>query len=157
MVYSPRTGAPATLSQLAVTQSVEVKSKRYRSENGEDDQVWVVFDRDEHDYVDASIDKCKAAQVGVAFSDPCFEVWLILHVEDYDRDEHRYHTQGKCQEVCEGYERNGRKMAKSEKLVLSVETAEARAEALRQRRQADGGNAPWTSVDPLTRAMRDLT
>lgn len=42
-------------------------------------QVWCLFDRDEHDCVDAALKQAGEAGVGVAFSHPCFEVWRLLH------------------------------------------------------------------------------
>jgi hypothetical protein len=46
------------------------------------DEVWVVFDRDDHPYVRESIATCQAAGVGVAFSNACFERWPLLFFED---------------------------------------------------------------------------
>lgn len=41
--------------------------------------VWCLFDRDEHQHVDAALKEADAAGVRVAFSHPCFEVWRLLH------------------------------------------------------------------------------
>lgn len=42
-------------------------------------QVWCMFDRDQHEGVDAALKIAGEAGVGVAFSHPCFEVWRVLH------------------------------------------------------------------------------
>lgn len=43
------------------------------------EQVWAFFDRDDHSRVEDSYAKADAAGVKVAFSHPCFELWLLLH------------------------------------------------------------------------------
>ncbi|WP_171074455.1 RloB family protein [Nonomuraea basaltis] len=43
------------------------------------EQVWVLFDRDDHSRVEESYARAEAAGVNVAFSHPCFELWLLLH------------------------------------------------------------------------------
>lgn len=42
-------------------------------------QVWCLFDRDEHESVDAALKQAREGDVQVAFSHPCFEVWRLLH------------------------------------------------------------------------------
>lgn len=44
-------------------------------------QVWCLFDRDEHESVDAALKQAKEGGVSVAFSHPCFEVWRLLHLK----------------------------------------------------------------------------
>ncbi|MEV0923986.1 RloB family protein [Streptomyces spongiicola] len=41
--------------------------------------VWCLFDRDQHDHIDAALKEAREAGVEVAFSHPCFEVWRLLH------------------------------------------------------------------------------
>jgi RloB-like protein len=45
------------------------------------DEVWCVFDVDEFD-LSALVSDAKAADVRIAMSNPCFEVWLLLHHDD---------------------------------------------------------------------------
>lgn len=46
-------------------------------------EVWCIFDRDEHPGVDQLIEMGRRAGVGIAFSHPCFEFWLLLHFLDH--------------------------------------------------------------------------
>ncbi|MEV0383810.1 RloB family protein [Nonomuraea sp. NPDC050643] len=41
--------------------------------------MWAFFDRDEHSRVAQSHERAERAGVRVAFSHPCFELWLLLH------------------------------------------------------------------------------
>ncbi|MEV5407305.1 RloB family protein [Thermopolyspora sp. NPDC052614] len=45
-------------------------------------QVWCLFDRDHHPEVDRAFRQAKQDKVRVAFSNPCFEVWRLLHHKD---------------------------------------------------------------------------
>ncbi len=46
------------------------------------DQVWCVFDRDDHVYLNEAIQQAKANGFKVAFSNPSFELWYLLHFTD---------------------------------------------------------------------------
>ncbi|MGW0805458.1 RloB family protein [Nonomuraea sp. NPDC002799] len=43
------------------------------------EHVWAFFDRDDHSRVKESYARAEAAGVRIAFSHPCFELWLLLH------------------------------------------------------------------------------
>ncbi len=48
----------------------------------EDVLTWCVFDRDEHPNLDEAVDMAKANKIKIAFSNPCFELWYLLHFQD---------------------------------------------------------------------------
>ena len=67
-----------------------VDEKRSRGKDlSKNDQIWLVFDRDEHADFDAAIQESAKNKFGVARSNPCFEVWLILHLEHFHRPDGR--------------------------------------------------------------------
>ncbi|WP_083819172.1 RloB family protein [Komagataeibacter oboediens] len=148
-------GVPKTLLSLAKDKFSEISSKRYIRENGKNDQVWIVFDRDEHEDVKYVLDTCKEIGIKTAFSNPCFELWLILHFVDYDKDEHRHQTQKFCESICIGYEKDKRKLPEMSALMPNVENAENRAEIMEKRRSEDGAEAPLTTVYRLTKVIRN--
>jgi hypothetical protein len=48
------------------------------------DQVWCVFDRDQHDLIAEALNQAEhqaVVETHVAFSNPCFELWYLLHFE----------------------------------------------------------------------------
>ena len=57
------------------------------------DEVWVAFDRDEHAHFNAAIDRARACSLQVAASNPCFELWLLLHFRDNPGAQHRHAIQ----------------------------------------------------------------
>ncbi len=112
----------------------------------ERDRVWAVFDRDTHPDFDEAIALCDAHRVEVARSNPCFELWLVLHHADYDRPAGSRNLKAEfvaLNMTCDD-------------LVGSVEDAEQRAAKQLERRSEEGapyGN-PSTTVGALTRALR---
>jgi RloB-like protein len=65
-------GAPGRLVEHA---------KQLQAMNGEFDEVWCVFDVDEFD-LGRPVSDATAADLRIAVSNPCFEVWLLLHHGD---------------------------------------------------------------------------
>ena len=59
------------------------------------DEVWCVFDMDvqdsDKDFInfDNSIDKAKSLNYNVAYSNDCFELWLLLHYKDIQSTQNR--------------------------------------------------------------------
>ncbi len=156
----PGVGVPKTIAERAAEEAkrLGIFGRRSKAKNSfeESDEVWAVFDRDEHPDFDEAIKMCAAANVGVARSNPCFEVWLILHFEDYDRPDHRHNTQDHLGKICPTYDRKGSKTTDFTKLVDAIEAAEKRAEQQLQAREKEGApfSAPSTTVFQLTRRLR---
>ena len=75
-------GVPKTLVGRAVEKAREIR-KRGRADMAARDEVWVVFDRDEHPEVPSALLQARDNGLGVAFSNPCFELWPLLHVGDH--------------------------------------------------------------------------
>lgn len=155
VICESESGVPKTLLELAKEKLNEISSRRYKRENGENDTVWIVCDRDEHLDVDFVLAESAKLGIKTAYSNPCFEVWLILHVKDYDRDEHRHDTQKECEKCCPGYNKKMGKTPNFDQILDCVEKAEGRAENLLQRRQKDGSEAPFTTVFSITKAIRE--
>lgn len=49
------------------------------------DELWLVFDKDEWPWkrINKVICEAKRSGIHVAISNPCFEVWLILHIQGF--------------------------------------------------------------------------
>lgn len=47
-----------------------------------DDEVWCVFDVDENeDKIQKAVEKAEESDIKIALSNPCFEIWFLLHFE----------------------------------------------------------------------------
>jgi RloB-like protein len=123
---------------------------------GQSDQVWAVFDRDEHPEVDRAIDEAHAAGISVAHSNPCFELWLVLHFRDYDAPVGRREIQRLLRSLMPGYDPRRSKQIAFSEICDQVEFAERRAEAmdLRRARERNARGNPCSSAYKLTREIR---
>lgn len=149
-------GSPKTIRDKAIAEAKAMRSTNKRNSFESRDQVWAVFDRDEHDEVEAALSDCEAAGVKCGFSDPCFEVWLILHYCDYDRNVDRHTVQSDCIKLCDCYEKKGKKVELGSEILSLVKAAEARAEKqIAERLKIDNRpSRPFTTMYKLTQAFR---
>lgn len=151
----PAAGVPMTIAKKAA--DAKTPPRRKKDSYEENDEVWAVFDRDEHPNYDQAVRLCKDKRIGIARSDPCFEVWLLLHFQDYDRPDHRRDVQKMLQDRCPEYDANGGKVPNCHRLLAQLAEAEQRAERQLAAR-ANEGNAfgpPSTTVFHLTRAIAE--
>ena len=54
-----------------------------RQDSGEYDEIWCVFDVDEFRNVAEALRLADRKRINVAISNPCFELWLLLHCVDH--------------------------------------------------------------------------
>lgn len=75
VIIDPGQGVPLTLVRRAVDQIADP----------EVDECWCVFDVEwpqNHPNLDRAVELADAQGIRLAVSNPCFELWLILHFED---------------------------------------------------------------------------
>ena len=152
-------GVPVTVAEKAAEEAAKLDSvpAERRDSFSERDQVWAVFDVDDHPRLDEAVAICDKHQVRVGRSNPCFELWLILHEEDYDRPSTCRELQTKLHALHPEYHRKRSKTVVFEELLVRVEAAQERATSQLQRREEEGdryGN-PSTTVSCLARALRE--
>jgi len=140
-----------------VNKAIELKSFHQGSDSFEErDQIWAVFDRDEHPNISQAIARAEAAGVSVAYSNPCFELWLVLHYQDHDAPVGRREIQRTLRRLMPGYDPNQSKKAMFDQIRDLIASAEQRAERMEGRRETERnrrGN-PSTTVYKLTSEIR---
>jgi hypothetical protein len=157
----PGAGVPFTIAESAADRSrklgLSTKRRKVLNSFEEGDQVWAVFDRDEHPRFNEAVALCEKNRVGIGRSNPCFEVWLILHLEEYDKPDGRHAVQAYLRSIRPEYEPDGAKTPNCADLVTRVDQAERRAEAQLIRRESEGSpyGPPSTTVGCLIRAILD--
>lgn len=119
------------------------------------DEIWCVFDCDEHPNIARAIYEARQGRIHTAMSNPCFELWLVLHVEEQWADIHRHAVQRRCGDLglMEGKKITDCGMSQ---LRRGYEAAKQRAESLDEMHEQDGspkGSNPssgvWRLVDRL--------
>lgn len=150
----PAAGMPMTIANRAV--KLAKQRDREVDSFAENDEVWAMFDRDTHPNHAEAVGLCEAKRVGVARSNPCFEVWLILHFADFDRSDDHHAVQRHFETLCPDYDKNKGKRPDCRRFIDKLEEAERRAERQLDRRDAEGKpyGPPSTTVFRLTRALR---
>lgn len=75
---------PKGLVELAKERREQARqqAKRQADENLLYDEVWCVFDVDDHKRLHDALQQAKACGISVAVSNPCFELWILLHFTD---------------------------------------------------------------------------
>ncbi|GEQ22635.1 MULTISPECIES: RloB family protein [Clostridium] len=66
----------ARSTKVLVNEAIKKRSLKAYSE------VWVVFDKDDNQDFDEAISLAKREGLNVAWSNECFELWLLLHFQD---------------------------------------------------------------------------
>ena len=102
---------PRATPKTIVERAVELKkqanrdAKRRADDNLKYDEVWCVFDVDDHRLIVEAKEQAKANGVEVAISNPCFELWALLHFQDQRADIERGKVQHLCATCMPGYEK----------------------------------------------------
>ena len=154
-------GVPMTIAKAAKAHAesagLSPRSRLRKNSFERQDQAWAVFDRDEHPEFEQAVQLCELSGVRVARSNPCIELWLILHERDYNRSNRRQSVQADLKALRPEYDPRRAKTPDCDELVRRVKNAEERAAAQLRERELNGnpyGN-PSTTVGNLTRAIRE--
>ncbi|MDO5067736.1 MAG: RloB family protein [Propionibacteriaceae bacterium] len=101
--------------------------KRALKEQKKSDYDWVVclVDRDEHRTLDEAFKLAEKHGIQVLVSNPCFDVWLLWHLEDYTRHSDSKKLQAKLKDL---------KATKEKHLASSFPVAQYREAYARARR-----------------------
>ena len=157
--FDPFHGAPISLVERAVTLA-EQRRRSIRRGHGDArfDEIWCVFDRDEHPYVSEAIALAGRHQIGVAFSNPCFELWLVLHARDLRRHTERHAVQAMSAEL--GFTvGKGLGPQAWPTLQSTWEAAEAHSitlDTMHEGNASPAGSNPSTSVAHLVRSLHRM-
>jgi hypothetical protein len=149
----PGAGVPWTIVQAAVELRRSLTLIKRRSKDSFDAcfRVWAVFDRDDHPLVEESLALAKENSIDVAFSDPCFEVWPLLHLVDHGSQDHRHEVQRKLSNLMPNYDHEKGAIIDYPQIRQSFTTAYDRAKRLNKARADENCpmGRPSTSVGEL--------
>jgi hypothetical protein len=143
-------GIPKTLVERAVElkKAADRDAKRGKDQNLKYDVAWCVFDVDEHPYLVEAQQQARDNGIKVAISNPCFELWALLHFQDQSAHIQRLEVRRLRRDHMPRYE----KRLPVEALMATYGDAVRRSVALEQwhhTRDTDGDN-PSTGVHRLT-------
>ncbi len=82
MAYKPKDHSPKGIAKAAKEEFLKAKKLKIPENKI---FVWAVFDRDAHTGIPDAIKMLKGTPIGIAFSNICFEYWILLHYENTTR------------------------------------------------------------------------
>ncbi len=152
----PDCGVPKTLVEIAVSRVKESQrqARRFGDPYLKYDEVWCVFDVDSHPNLPEAKKRAQDHELELAISNPCFELWLLLHFQDQRAEQDRWHIQAACRRHIPAYE----KEIPYSTVEAHYTTALTRATALDRWQQGQGrpGGNPSTTVYRLLERIAEL-
>lgn len=101
-------GVPMTLVRLAkqYKEDAERKAKRENEPYLAFDSVWCMFDIDDHPEVGSAQEMARDNEINLAISNPCIELWLLLHFRDNPGMQHRDTVHQLLKKHLPGYDKH---------------------------------------------------
>lgn len=150
-----RGGPPKTLVERAARRKRKAESEARRESDAYlgYDEVWCVFDVDDHAHLAAAREQARRAGIQLAVSNPCFELWALLHFQAQTARIERKRAGERLRRHLPGYE----KSLSFERLKPGYPQAVERAQHLDRCCDESGrpGDNPSTGVYRLTERIRE--
>lgn len=151
-------GSPFQLVQRAADHKRSETRREAGGKGRAPDQIWCVFDVDEHPRIPDALAMAAANDISVAVTNPCFELWLILHFADQTA----YLDRHEAQRVSTALLGCGKALSGSALQLLSMEVDEAvrRSSLLDLKHSGDGSpvhSNPSSGIGPLIEVIRTVT
>ncbi len=141
--------------RAVVERAIDERKSAESDHDAERDSYWTVFDRDKHVHFCEAINLGIAAGIDMAISNPCFELWAILHYEPVDAPLGRHEAQERLRELCPTYSRSNKRFQDRQAIETSHHLAVERARGLAgERGDAEAHDNPSTTVSELTEQLR---
>jgi RloB-like protein len=147
-------GDPRALVECAaeLRSKAESEARRARDQNLRYDEVWCVFDVDQHQRLDEARQEAARSQIQLAVSNPSFELWLLLHFHEQTAPLSVKQARDRLRKHLPGYDKHVRFADVSEGYHEAVRRAEALN--LRHVEARVPGENPSTGVYQLTERIR---
>ncbi|WP_419842180.1 RloB family protein [Candidatus Poriferisodalis sp.] len=148
---------PMSLVERAVQQRRDDLREQKRGRGDEWDEYWCVFDRDAHTKFDEAIRLAESNQICVACSNPCIELWFMLHL----KEQYSHIERGSAQREVYGLLGCNKNLGRDALASLEekFKVAKDRAQALDRKHQGDGSpprsnpsSNVWQLVESITQA-----
>jgi hypothetical protein len=101
-------GVPKTVVETAKERkrTAEQRAEREGDDNLRYDEVWAVFDVDEHPSIPDAKQMARDNGIDLAVSNPCIELWLWLHFAEQPGIQHRHDLQQMMKKHIAGYKKH---------------------------------------------------
>lgn len=156
LIIDPMAGRPPyQLVEAAISSKAKAEQDQRRGRGVAPDSYWCVVDTDDHPRLKEAVTLANAHGVQMAVSNPCFELWLLLHYVDQRKWQHRHEVQHELKSLT-GIEKT---LSESHlvHLLSTFPTARSRATALDRMHDRNGSSDrnPSTGVWRLVDLIQD--
>jgi hypothetical protein len=146
---------PLSVVNFALQRKTEADERavRMHDDNERIDEIWCVVDVDDHAGLDRAIQAASNDGIKLAISNPCFELWVLLHFREQNALLRAKAAKSACRKDIPGYDGQ----VPFERLWEKYQLAVHRATNLDKKHQGKPkpGN-PCTRVYLLTERLREL-
>jgi hypothetical protein len=151
---APEHGVPRTVVEVARDRKKEAMedAARERDDNLAYDSVWGVFDVDEHPRLGEAKEMARDNDIRLAVSNPCVELWLLLHFRDNPGMQDRARVKAMLAEHVAGYDKHVDYTSYSAGYSQAVRRAKRMDEDAAEANEP--GRNPTTGVYELTESIR---
>ncbi|HEX7060054.1 MAG TPA: RloB family protein [Solirubrobacterales bacterium] len=150
-------GGPLQLVEHAIDAKRRNERDAKRGRGRAHDEVWCVFDVDEHPDLNRAMSLARDHGIKLAISSPCLELWFLLHFEDQTA----YLDRAQAQSSAKRHLRSGKSLSRTalEALDERYEIARDRAQKLDTKHRGDDSrphtspsSGIWRLVDSISEA-----
>lgn len=155
IVIEKKGAVPLTLANEA-NDYIKKRKKQKSSSFEDEDQIWVIFDKDKHPKIKEATKICENNNLRLGYSNPCFELWLMLHRKDFNTVCTHTQMQKKLEKEDSDYNSKKGKKVNYETYIKNIITAEKRAnrQLLARKQEGEPHGCPSTTVCNLTIEIR---
>lgn len=119
--------------------AAERQGRQTKDPNTKIDELWCAFDVDEHPLIKEARQQAEANNIHLAVSNPCIEIWLLLHFKNQQGYIHRHDAKRELQNYIADYDK---RLTNLDDLEESFEIARERAKKLDAKHEGDGTKFP---------------
>lgn len=149
-------GTPLALVERAAAIKVANERAERKGRGRVHDEVWCIFDIDEHPHFDDANELARVHGIELAVSNPCIELWFLLHFVDQTAYIDRHEVQSRVR----AHLGRGKDLDSSALGLLEANVVAAKARALRLDAKHDGDGTPapgnpsstvWRIIEAIAR------
>ena len=155
-------GVPDSVVERAIEEKENLRGVARKSKDSFESlyEVWAAFDRDDHpnDKVLRAMELARGNGINLAYSNPCFEVWGLMHFSCYAKPGHHHEVQQALKTMLTNYCHEKNPVLDVSSLAEKYNNAVRNSENALKNRYSEGieGGNPSTTVHLLTERIRSF-
>ena len=135
-------GVPMTLVEKCIAKKTDLLRESRMDRLDKDSYIWAVFDVDEHPKLDEAIALAARNGIHCAVSNPCIEIWGLMHISQFERPSTRKQAQVELARQMPGYHHDDSPVFPWNLCFKNVGRAIQNSMTVMQRRKDEGMDFP---------------